>query len=364
MSADGRCPTCRANDQPTKLRKNGVIQELVDAWGGMRASLLEALSAARRDASDGGGGDQAQTVRRGAKRGRVDDAAADDGRSSRRRLRSSRSNASYAEAPQEPVDEAPRIDADADGDYDPDQSPPPQAQTAAQNLVPCPCCGAHMKVDLVYSHLDHCTGRPPPAARPKPTPAAAAPDAPAPPPQYLPFISYSLINEKALRRKLADLGIPSTGAKPALQRRHEYYVNLYNANCDADAPRPARALLRDLDAWERSTASGSSWLVMRGDAAPQPGAEVMKKDFDGKRWADVHGGQFRDLVAQARARARGGDAVRQPDGREGALEKANAVAVDQGGVDAIPDSGDDEFGEAFIPDSEDEDAGEAFIAAP
>jgi E3 ubiquitin-protein ligase RAD18 len=376
LSADGRCPTCRANDQPTKLRKNGVIQELVDAWGGTRASLLEALSVVRRDATDGNGRTREQAGRRSAKRERADDEEAQDGRSSRR-LRSSRSNASYAEVPLELDDEAPRdSNPDADDDYNPDQSTSLPAPTTPSNLVSCPCCGAQMKVDLVYSHLDHCTGRPPATTtRTKPAPTTPAapqpPPAPRPPPQYLPFLSYSLLNEKALRRKLADLGLPSSGPKPALQRRHEYYVNLFNANCDADAPRPARALLRDLDAWERSMAAGGSSgvqaLAMRGEAAPLAGAEVMRKDFDGKRWADEHGGQFKDLVAQARARAKAAGA----GVKKAPPENVAADAGDQATREAIPDSEDEgdaipDFGDKGVamPDLDEGRKGEFIASTP
>jgi E3 ubiquitin-protein ligase RAD18 len=334
-----------------------VIQELVEAWSGMRASLLEAVAAVRRDVSEGDKRDKVHKDQKSAKRGRVDDAETDDGRSSRRRLRSSRSNASYAETPMELAGEAPRVDLKADDDYNPDPSPPPVDQTAAQGLVACPCCGVRMKNELVYTHLDRCEGLKPPAASPKPKSMTAAPRAPAPPPQYLPFLSYQLLNEKALRGKLAALCLPTTGGKPAMQRRHEYYVNLFNANCDSDSPRSARALLRDLDAWERTMATGpvgAHALAMRGDGAPQVGAEVMKKDFDGRRWADAHEGQFKDLVAEARARARGADAAKKPGGQEEEPERVDAPAEDQAGVDAVLDF-DDEFG-AFIPDSE-EDGG-------
>src|SRR5271170_1866094 len=87
LSTDGRCPTCRAQDQPTKLRKNGVVQELVDAWGDMRAGLLESVTVVRQDAPDEDGRDNGQSLRRSVKRERVDDAEQQDGRSSRRRLR-------------------------------------------------------------------------------------------------------------------------------------------------------------------------------------------------------------------------------------------------------------------------------------
>src|SRR6266568_8348001 len=36
FAADGKCPTCRASDQANKLRRNWVVQEIVDAFQAAR----------------------------------------------------------------------------------------------------------------------------------------------------------------------------------------------------------------------------------------------------------------------------------------------------------------------------------------
>ena len=75
--------------------------------------------------------------------------------------------------------------------------------------------------------------------------------APQPPPSRLPKINYSLINETNLRQKLLEAGLPSHGSKLILQRRYSEWINIYNANTDAAKPRGRRELMHDLDAWER-----------------------------------------------------------------------------------------------------------------
>lgn len=117
--------------------------------------------------------------------------------------------------------------------------------------------------------------------------------------ERLPSLSYSIMNENALRKKIATLGIPNWGAKPLLVRRHTEWVNLWNANCDSSKPRTKRELLHDLDIWEKTqggnapSAQGSS-----GNASA-----IMAKDFDGSAWSASHGHDFQRLIAQARQKA-------------------------------------------------------------
>ena len=85
--------------------------------------------------------------------------------------------------------------------------------------------------------------------------------APQPAPSRLPKINYSLINEANLRQKLHEAGLPSHGPKLILQRRYSEWINIYNANLDAARPRSRRDLMHDLDAWERgnnASTNGSS----------------------------------------------------------------------------------------------------------
>jgi E3 ubiquitin-protein ligase RAD18 len=41
LDADGKCPTCRAVETDSKLRRNGVVQEIVDGFTSARIGLLE-----------------------------------------------------------------------------------------------------------------------------------------------------------------------------------------------------------------------------------------------------------------------------------------------------------------------------------
>jgi E3 ubiquitin-protein ligase RAD18 len=113
------------------------------------------------------------------------------------------------------------------------------------------------------------------------------------PPKRLPTINYALLKDNDLRRKLRELGIPDWGGKPLLQKRHTEWLSLWNANCDAFAPKSKRELLRELDVWERTQG---------GQASAGPNV-VMRKDFDGSAWSAAYGDDFKKLIADARKKS-------------------------------------------------------------
>lgn len=112
----------------------------------------------------------------------------------------------------------------------------------------------------------------------------------------LPPLNYSMLKEQALKKKMLELGISSTGPRILLEKRHKEWLTLWNANCDAAIPKKRSELLHDLDVWERT----------QGGRAPTTGrviqtaAAIKDKDFDGAAWAAKHDSSFKDLIANAR----------------------------------------------------------------
>ncbi|KAG0052128.1 E3 ubiquitin-protein ligase rad18 [Gryganskiella cystojenkinii] len=68
----------------------------------------------------------------------------------------------------------------------------------------------------------------------------------------LPKLTYSVLNDKQLRKKLQEVGLSTYGDKQQMQKRHAEYVTIYNANCDSTRPMPVSQLLKQMDAWERT----------------------------------------------------------------------------------------------------------------
>lgn len=115
-------------------------------------------------------------------------------------------------------------------------------------------------------------------------------------PERLPQLNYSLMKDNALRKKLADLGIPATGSRALLIRRHAEWVNIVNANADSSKPKAKRKMLRELDVWDRSTGRSIANTGTDLNAA----GSIMSKDFDGVAWSASHKTDFENLVSKAR----------------------------------------------------------------
>lgn len=180
-------------------------------------------------------------------------------------------------------------------------------------MVACPCCGRKMKNDVVFQHLDICTGK---SAPPKPVSfgyvcpslvactlltcstrplkAQSSQSTTTKPPERLPTINYSLLKDNVLRKKLKDLGIPNWGPRALLQKRHTEYMNLWNANCDSKSPKSKRELLHELAVWERTQGGNAT--------SADSGSAVMRKDFDATAWSTSHDTDFKQLIANARKR--------------------------------------------------------------
>ena len=117
----------------------------------------------------------------------------------------------------------------------------------------------------------------------------------------LPSLSYSILTDNALRKKLSASGIPNWGPKQLLIRRHTEWLNLWNSNCDSSRPRSKRELINDLDVWERTQGGHAPNNLGNNQNGPN---SVMNKDFDGAAWAATHSNDFQDLIVRARQKVK------------------------------------------------------------
>ncbi len=49
-------------------------------------------------------------------------------------------------------------------------------------------------------------------------------------------VAYRMYKDKGLRDLLRNCGLPVTGDRETMVRRHEEYILVYNAQCDARVP--------------------------------------------------------------------------------------------------------------------------------
>lgn len=216
-----------------------------------------------------------------------------------------------------------------------------------------------MKMEQVDRHLDtSCPGSdapqpqtPIPSRRggnnfaPSRTPSSRSAD---PPPARLPAISYSMLKDTALRKKLGELGISTAGSRQIMEKRHQEWVTIWNANCDSAFPKTRQELLHDLNVWEKTMGSRAP----TSSKAAITGAQIKEKDFDGGAWAAKHDSSFKDLIANARrtrelAKQKANEAAKEEEKKE--RQKNDAVAVpvafyDYRSMDPPPSSQPEAFG--------------------
>ncbi|PYH41570.1 E3 ubiquitin-protein ligase RAD18 [Aspergillus saccharolyticus JOP 1030-1] len=308
LSNEGKCPACRKPDQELKLRQNLTVQELVETFQNARPSVLQlatqAVAAAAATARDDG--EDLEQQQPTSKKRKVESSGKTEHGASIASLDANagavrstegvrtRSQARGGPTQQGLTEVIEVIDDSQDEEFVP-----------ADGLVACPVCQRRMKNEAVFSHLDKCTGEPAPRSPPKASYGSLHMQMPAPfpyrnskskTPERLPTMNYSLYKESMLRKKLKDLGIPNTGPRALLQRRHTEWVNLWNANCDSKSPKPHGVLLRELDVWERTQGNQPS------SSSEAPGS-VMRKDFDKAAWSHSHEDDFKRLIANARQKS-------------------------------------------------------------
>lgn len=124
-----------------------------------------------------------------------------------------------------------------------------------------------------------------------------SPPTPTRQPERLPALAYSMLKDTALRKKMSELGLSTTGSRPMLEKRHQEWVTIWNANCDSARPKKRSDLLHDLDVWERTMGTRAPTM----SRAANMGAQIKDKDFDGAAWAAKHDTSFKDLIAKARS---------------------------------------------------------------
>ena len=314
LSTEGKCPACRSNDQELKLRRNWAVEELVAAFSSGREELLRLGRQAAEQRAE------LEEPSRKRRRLRTDpehrqEPASGNGRTTRSQSRRS-ANASN--------DDEEYIVEDSEADSVGSLRRTPTAEPD-DGLVACPGCSKRMKADEVFVHLDRCTSASSSSDTTRnksqngvfesmsiaygTTPAQQNRE-------RLPTVSYSLLKESLLRKKMRELGISDAGSRPLLQKRHTEWVNLWNANCDSRHPKDKRELLRELETWER-TQGGR----LADPSSSREGQTVMSKDFDGASWSKGHDNDFKRLIEEARRKRKANGVQVSPAQIDEALKK-------------------------------------------
>ncbi|XP_036286874.1 E3 ubiquitin-protein ligase RAD18 isoform X3 [Pipistrellus kuhlii] len=168
----------------------------------------------------------------------------------------------------------------------------PSTSTLKQvTKVDCPVCGVSILEDHINKHLDSCLSREEKKESLRSSVHKRKP---------LPKTVYSLLSDRDLKKKLKQHGLSTQGSKQQLIKRHQEFVHMYNAQCDALHPKSAAEIVQELENMEKTRmrleASKLSERVM-----------VFTKDHTEKEIDEIHSkyrkkhqNEFQLLVDQAK----------------------------------------------------------------
>uniref|UniRef100_A0A096NUG7 E3 ubiquitin-protein ligase RAD18 n=1 Tax=Papio anubis TaxID=9555 RepID=A0A096NUG7_PAPAN len=97
--------------------------------------------------------------------------------------------------------------------------------------VDCPVCGVNIPESHINKHLDSCLSREEKKESLRSSVHKRKP---------LPKTVYNLLSDRDLKKKLKEHGLSIQGNKQQLIKRHQEFVHMYNAQCDALHPKSGK----------------------------------------------------------------------------------------------------------------------------
>ncbi|XP_028644504.1 E3 ubiquitin-protein ligase RAD18 [Grammomys surdaster] len=157
--------------------------------------------------------------------------------------------------------------------------------------VSCPVCGVSIPENHINKHLDSCLSR---EEKKESLRSSAHKRKP------LPKTVYNLLSDRDLKKKLKQHGLSIQGNKQQLIKRHQEFVHMYNAQCDALHPKSAAEIVQEIENMEKTR--------MRLEASKlNENLMFLKKNKKKKKIEEIHSkyrkkhqNEFQLLVDQAK----------------------------------------------------------------
>nr|XP_044989733.1 E3 ubiquitin-protein ligase RAD18 isoform X2 [Jaculus jaculus] len=168
----------------------------------------------------------------------------------------------------------------------------PSTSTVKQGpKVECPVCGVDIPEHHINKHLDSCLSR---GEKKESLRSSSHKRKP------LPKTVYNLLSDRDLKRKLKEHGLSIQGNKQQLIKRHQEFVHMYNAQCDALHPKSAAEIVQEIENMEKTrmrleaSKLNESVMVFTKDQTEKEIDEIHSK------YRKKHQNEFQLLVDQAK----------------------------------------------------------------
>uniref|UniRef100_A0A8C5V1L2 RING-type E3 ubiquitin transferase n=1 Tax=Microcebus murinus TaxID=30608 RepID=A0A8C5V1L2_MICMU len=157
--------------------------------------------------------------------------------------------------------------------------------------VDCPVCGVNIPESHINKHLDSCLSREEKKESLRSSVHKRKP---------LPKTVYNLLSDRDLKKKLKQHGLSVQGTKQQLIKRHQEFVHMYNAQCDALHPKSAAEIVQEIENMEKTrmrleaSKLNESVMVFTKDQTEKEIEEIHSK------YRKKHQNEFQLLVDQAK----------------------------------------------------------------
>ncbi|XP_029412962.1 E3 ubiquitin-protein ligase RAD18 isoform X2 [Nannospalax galili] len=157
--------------------------------------------------------------------------------------------------------------------------------------VACPVCGVNVPENHINKHLDSCLSREEKIESLRSSVHKRKP---------LPKTVYNLLSDRDLKKKLKQHGLSVQGNKQQLIKRHQEFVHMYNAQCDALHPKSVAEIVQEIENMEKTrmrleaSKLNESVMVFTKDQTEEEIDEIHSK------YRKKHHNEFQFLVDQAK----------------------------------------------------------------
>uniref|UniRef100_A0AC11DL03 RAD18 E3 ubiquitin protein ligase n=1 Tax=Ovis aries TaxID=9940 RepID=A0AC11DL03_SHEEP len=245
LSYKTQCPTCCVTVTEPDLKNNRVLDELVKSLNFARNRLLQfALESPPISAASSSSKNLAtktdtavafrHSLKQGSKLMENFLIRESGGSTSELLIKENESKLSPQKKPSSPAKTrgTPSAEKSAPGfsEYSVPETPSTSALKQATK-VDCPVCGVKIPENHINKHLDSCLSREEKKESLRSSVHKRKP---------LPKIVYNLLSDRDLKKKLKQLGLSVQGNKQQLIKRHQEFVHMYNAQCDALHPKSGK----------------------------------------------------------------------------------------------------------------------------
>ncbi|XP_004442255.1 PREDICTED: E3 ubiquitin-protein ligase RAD18 [Ceratotherium simum simum] len=188
--------------------------------------------------------------------------------------------------------ETPSIEKRALGSLDAHVPATPSTSTFKQvTKVDCPVCGVSIPENHINTHLDSCLSREEKKESLRSSIHKRKP---------LPKTVYNLLSDRDLKKKLKQHGLSIQGNKQQLIKRHQEFVHMYNAQCDALHPKSAAEIVQEIENMEKTRMHLEASKLNESIMIFTKGQTEKEIDEIHSKYRKKHQNEFQLLVDQAK----------------------------------------------------------------